>query len=257
MPAIITDTFDYDDIVRVLDLDEAFMHHQIDALQPKYWRIVIKTKPKGLKIFAPVMVSGNRGIDYMIYMLSRDWQITKKQRLLDYMCFGVYRQTDGFHLVGFMYLDSNPLAKPEKAFFTPHFFDRYKERTGLPMDMPKMEVMKDWIMKNLHLNSDAQGNEKYPDGIFCVYPSGVALGRELPDGNSEMKTLSMQDIADRATVTRLTVSKVEHGDPTVSMGIYARVLYALNLGNDITLLAADDALGRQLQDAELLRRRKE
>ena len=24
MPAIITDTFDYDDIVRVLDLDEAF-----------------------------------------------------------------------------------------------------------------------------------------------------------------------------------------------------------------------------------------
>ena len=81
MSAIITDTFDYDDIVRVLDLDEAFVHHQIDALQPKYWRIVIKTKPKGLKIFAPVMVSGNRGIDYMIYMLSRDWQITKKQRL--------------------------------------------------------------------------------------------------------------------------------------------------------------------------------
>ena len=64
--------------------------------------------------------------------------------------------------------------------------------------------------------------------------------------------LSMQDIADRATVTRLTVSKVEHGDPKVSMGIYARVLYALNLENDITLLAADDALGRQLQDEELL-----
>lgn len=66
--------------------------------------------------------------------------------------------------------------------------------------------------------------------------------------------LSMQDVADRATVTRLTVSKVEHGDPTVAMGIYARVLYALNLENDITLLAADDALGRQLQDAELLKR---
>ena len=64
--------------------------------------------------------------------------------------------------------------------------------------------------------------------------------------------LSMQDVAERATVTRLTISKVEHGDPTVSMGIYARVLYALNLEKDITLLAADDALGRQLQDAELL-----
>ncbi len=66
--------------------------------------------------------------------------------------------------------------------------------------------------------------------------------------------LSMQDIADRATVTRLTVSKVEQGDPTVSMGIYARVLFALNLENDITLLASDDALGRQLQDAELFQK---
>ncbi len=64
--------------------------------------------------------------------------------------------------------------------------------------------------------------------------------------------LSMQDIADRATVSRLTISKVENGDPTVSIGIYARVLYALNLEKDITLLAADDPLGRQLQDAELL-----
>ena len=70
----------------------------------------------------------------------------------------------------------------------------------------------------------------------------------------EQIMLARQDIADRATVTRLTVSKVEHGDPTVSMGIYARVLFALNLEKDITLLAADDALGRQLQDAELLRR---
>ena len=66
--------------------------------------------------------------------------------------------------------------------------------------------------------------------------------------------LSMQDIAERATVNRLTISKVEHGDPTVSIGIYARVLYALNLEKDITLLAADDALGRQLQDAELLKK---
>ncbi len=32
MPAIITDTFDYDDIVRVLDLDEAFVHHQINHI---------------------------------------------------------------------------------------------------------------------------------------------------------------------------------------------------------------------------------
>src|SRR5574344_270614 len=65
------------------------------------------------------------------------------------------------------------------------------------------------------------------------------------------RRLSMQDIADRATVTRLTVSKVEHGDPSVAMGIYARVLYALNLENDLKQIAGDDVLGRDLQDEEL------
>lgn len=63
--------------------------------------------------------------------------------------------------------------------------------------------------------------------------------------------LSMQDVAERASVTRLTISKVEHGEPTVAIGIYARVLYALNLESDICLLAGNDALGRDLQDAEL------
>ena len=66
--------------------------------------------------------------------------------------------------------------------------------------------------------------------------------------------LSMQDIAERATVSRLTISKVEHGDPKVAMGIYARVLFAMSLEKDLSQLAADDALGRQLQDAELLRK---
>ena len=86
MAAIITDTFDYSDIVRVLDLDEAFVFHQVKALQSKYWRIVIKTKPQGMKIFQPVMVSGNRGIDYLIYMLSRDWQVTKGFHRVTLIC---------------------------------------------------------------------------------------------------------------------------------------------------------------------------
>ena len=60
--------------------------------------------------------------------------------------------------------------------------------------MTKIEVMKDWISKNIHLNSDAQGNDKYPDGIFCAYPSGIALGREIGNGNSEMKTFITYDM---------------------------------------------------------------
>ena len=57
--------------------------------------------------------------------------------------------------------------------------------------------------------------------------------------------LSMQDITERATLTWLIVSKVEHGgDPRISMGIFARVFFSLNLENYFTLLTADDALDK-------------
>lgn len=96
------------------------------------------------------------------------------------------------------------------------------------------------------------------DTFGKLMPRALDQAMKLMGGQIKLarkrRHLSMQDVAERATVTRLTVSKVEQGDPTVSMGIYARVLYALNLEKDITLLAADDELGRQLQDAELLKK---
>ena len=61
-------------------------------------------------------------------------------------------------------------------------------------------------------------------------------------------------IAERAGVSRATVWKVEKGDAGVAIGIYAKILAAIGLPDDITLLAKDDALGHLLQDAELLRR---
>jgi transcriptional regulator with XRE-family HTH domain len=62
---------------------------------------------------------------------------------------------------------------------------------------------------------------------------------------------SAETVAARAGVTRMTLYKVEKGDPTVSMGTYANVLRVLGLHGDVDLLARDDVLGRKLQDLEL------
>ena len=43
----------------------------------------------------------------------------------------------------------------------------------------------------------------------------------------------MAQVAERATCSPLTVSRIEKGVPTVSIGIYLRVLYALQLEEDI------------------------
>jgi transcriptional regulator with XRE-family HTH domain len=58
-------------------------------------------------------------------------------------------------------------------------------------------------------------------------------------------------VAQRAGIARDTLSRIERGDPGVSLGNYARVMQALRLEQDLNLLAADDELGRKLQDAEI------
>ena len=70
------------------------------------------------------------------------------------------------------------------------------------------------------------------------------------------RNLSVAQIAERATCSPLTVSRIEKGSPTVSIGIYLRVLYALQLEDDILHLAKDDELGRRLQDLTLINRRR-
>lgn len=63
-------------------------------------------------------------------------------------------------------------------------------------------------------------------------------------------------VAERAGITRQTLTKVEKGDPGVAMGIYASVLHALNLEKDLLDVAKDDELGRTLQDLNLITRKR-
>jgi transcriptional regulator with XRE-family HTH domain len=65
------------------------------------------------------------------------------------------------------------------------------------------------------------------------------------------RAFSAETVAQRAGITRKTLHRVEQGDPAVALGIYARVLQALRLENDLATIAFDDVLGRKLQDANL------
>lgn len=70
------------------------------------------------------------------------------------------------------------------------------------------------------------------------------------------RNLSVAQVAERATCSPLTVARIERGTPTVAIGIYLRVLYALQLDDDILLLAQKDELGRALQDIALKQRKR-
>lgn len=66
------------------------------------------------------------------------------------------------------------------------------------------------------------------------------------------RKLSAEQVAERANISRPTLLSIEKGMPGVAMGSYAQVLFVLNLEKDLLKVAADDMLGRKLQDAELI-----
>lgn len=67
------------------------------------------------------------------------------------------------------------------------------------------------------------------------------------------RRLSATLVAERAGISRSTLWKVENGNPSVAVGIYAAVLHALNnMDKDLLKIAGDDELGRKLQDMDLM-----
>ena len=71
------------------------------------------------------------------------------------------------------------------------------------------------------------------------------------------RNLSVELMAERADISRATLWKVEKGDPSVAIGIYAAVLHALNnMDKDLLLVAKDDVMGRTMQDLKLSLRKR-
>src|SRR5450631_2823934 len=62
-------------------------------------------------------------------------------------------------------------------------------------------------------------------------------------------------MAERMGVSRVTLSRMEKGDDAIALGTYLRALRILGLDRDLDKVAADDELGRKLQDLASVPRR--
>ena len=66
------------------------------------------------------------------------------------------------------------------------------------------------------------------------------------------RKLSIRSMAERAGIATSTLGNIEEGSPSVSLGNYLQVLSILRLEDDLLLLADKDPIGRQIQDAGLI-----
>ncbi len=81
------------------------------------------------------------------------------------------------------------------------------------------------------------------------------LGQDISDARRRRR-IPMALMAERAFISRMTLAKVEKGDPAVALGIYASILFVLGLTSRLADLADSnhDLLGRSLEEEHLPQR---
>jgi transcriptional regulator with XRE-family HTH domain len=83
----------------------------------------------------------------------------------------------------------------------------------------------------------------------------VKLGEDIAVARKKRR-ISTVSMAERAFISRGTLYKVEKGDPSVSMGVYATVLAILGLAEGLGDLAdrSTDTLGLDIEEDRLPKR---
>jgi transcriptional regulator with XRE-family HTH domain len=81
------------------------------------------------------------------------------------------------------------------------------------------------------------------------------LGQDIRDARLRRR-ISTEMLAERASISRMTLYNVERGDVNVSVGSYATILFVLGMIDRLKNLAdaSEDTLGRQLEEERLPKR---
>ena len=81
------------------------------------------------------------------------------------------------------------------------------------------------------------------------------LGRDIKDARRRRR-IPVAIAAQRASISRTTLVKIEKGDPGVAIGIYATVLFVMGMVGRLADLAdpKNDSVGLQLEEENLPQR---
>jgi len=111
------------------------------------------------------------------------------------------------------------------------------------------------ILKNSNVDVNMGKSQSIVMPPIPVKRALYKLGRDIRDARRRRR-IPMAIMAERASISRTTLNKVEKGDAGVALGIYAGVLFVLGMDRRLGDLAdsAMDQVGRELEDERLPQR---
>lgn len=93
----------------------------------------------------------------------------------------------------------------------------------------------------------------------AILPKNLKILKELGE-NIKLarlrRKISSKQMAERTGTSRKTIYNIEQGSPSVSIGSYLQVLFVVGLEKDLLKVAGEDILGRKLQDAGILTKKR-
>lgn len=126
--------------------------------------------------------------EFVVLYFSRDKPINR-MAMIRRTVYMRYRLSDGIHIA-----TAHPNTLDKVTFYTPHFFDRYRERGLRKPEMQKNDVINHFMAITAATHIENLDNPKYSNSVFATNEEGVLLGENLGNGLFEFRTFISIDM---------------------------------------------------------------
>jgi hypothetical protein len=191
---VIVDSMSNEEILELLKDDINFLQHKIDDNLKRYRQQAKNSNKKERIYYQPLNYKSARGFHYMLQFFKRANNEPDKDKLgmLYYVWFIKNR---GIYAITFTRLSYYGRANWHFTIYTPHFFDRYRERFIKDLSISKPDVIYRFIRGNLKMSSSGHPSEKYPNGIWMFCSDGLILCNHMNNYNLVAKTFITYEMA--------------------------------------------------------------
>ena len=191
---VIVDSMTIEEILELLKDDLDFLQHKIDDNLKRYKQMVKNSVKKERVYYQPLNYKSAKGFHYMLQFFKRANDEPDKDKLgmLYYVWFIKNR---GTYAISLSRLSLYGRSHWHYTIYTPHFFDRYRERFLKDLSISKPDVIYRFIRGNLKMSSSGHPSEKYPNCIWVSCSDGLILCNHLNNINQVAKTFITYDMA--------------------------------------------------------------
>lgn len=187
---VIVDTMDYAEICRLWKKDnDGIVSHKAQEQAAKLRRKMLASSDKGEATMPPVMFKSASGFTFWLMVCCKSRGDAKKFRF-GKLVFAWYLTARGFYTIANM-LEGGCLRF---WIFTPHFFDRYRERFLKDMTLEKEAVIQRFLETNYNMVKTKIASSKYPNSHYLICQDGVCLCNDYSSDILLIKTFLSWDM---------------------------------------------------------------